>query len=766
MPVPYTDGLNSVSPTCRVLSDVPTMPLRLCRALFVFLAIVPWSPIYRPWLLRGNWEPLATAQSAETMPGLVAHITLPDGSNVARVDPICDWQWNNPHEYDQRLSIIQATNHIVWRGAVDVKASGKYQLALFASGGNVTVSLDGQPLLSGRTVQPELLKGPEQELSLGYHAIEIDYSGSEPAGQAKLVWRGPGFQWEPLNERYLTHAADQHPGDQFERGQLLARGLRCDACHGTGPNELAATPLAAPDLTALKGNLDRDWLVKWLVSDSSKSTASDELRDDEVVRRMPHFAMSGQDAFDIAEALLKGSSNADKFQPSRDYESKENKPKGKDKKAARTKPDAAEGRTILLTRGCIACHALSSDEIGVRDEDDEAVYAAEARRDYLIYQLFSGGELSGIAAKRPSDFFSRWLAKPESISATHRMPQASLTDLERDDVSLYLSSLQPKEAIEAPSLKGDAQRGAKLLVNHRCGACHTLPKTLTSPPVRKTPLDKSSRWDTGCLTSADATKSIPGFQLTEGQRQALKNYWTSVVGPKANNGNNDGSNGVDKASRRNSADLLLAESNCFGCHARQNHVGLMPRAMQVISKQRDLAARLPAMLPPSLNGVGDKLHEAALAESIARNSAPHRPWLDVRMPKYPFSPEQVKSLVDSLVARDRLPTLEQVDKQPLPDDVVTRSAAGRLVTSDGFGCQSCHQIGDQPSPTVALGARGTDLTMLGKRIRQSWFDRWVRNSCPHRAAHGDAGYSIARTWRLGQRRQSTTGCRLGHAEHA
>ncbi len=97
------------------------------------------------------------------------------------------------------------------------------------------------------------------------------------------------------------------------------------------------------------------------------------------------------------------------------------------------------------------------------------------------------------------------------------------------------------------------------------------------------------------------------------------------------------------------------------------------------------------------------------------------------MPQYPFAEDTVRKLVNHLVSTDRLPQFEVTEKAPLADDVVTRAAAGRLVTSDGFGCQSCHKIGKQPSPTVALGARGTDLTMLGKRIRQPWFDRWVRN---------------------------------------
>jgi hypothetical protein len=56
-----------------------------------------------------------------------------------------------------------------------------------------------------------------------------------------------------------------------------------------------------------------------------------------------------------------------------------------------------------------------------------------------------------------------------------------------------------------------------------------------------------------------------------------------------------------------------------------------------------------------------------------------------------------------------------------------RIAGTRLVTADGFGCTSCHQIGQTVPQKVALNARGTDLSLLGTRIRREWYDRWVRN---------------------------------------
>ncbi len=55
------------------------------------------------------------------------------------------------------------------------------------------------------------------------------------------------------------------------------------------------------------------------------------------------------------------------------------------------------------------------------------------------------------------------------------------------------------------------------------------------------------------------------------------------------------------------------------------------------------------------------------------------------------------------------------------------ASGARLVTADGFGCTSCHKIGEWTPKKVALNARGTELSVLGDRMRKPWFDRWVRN---------------------------------------
>ncbi len=77
------------------------------------------------------------------------------------------------------------------------------------------------------------------------------------------------------------------------------------------------------------------------------------------------------------------------------------------------------------------------------------------------------------------------------------------------------------------------------------------------------------------------------------------------------------------------------------------------------------------------------------------------------MPEYRFNAEQMKAIVADLVAHDRIPERSVVEPK-LPSDKATELASARLVTSEGFGCQSCHKIGSSEPQKVAIHAQGTD----------------------------------------------------------
>ncbi len=384
----------------------------------------------------------------------------------------------------------------------------------------------------------------------------------------------------------------------------------------------------------------------------------------------------------------------------------------------------------VASRGCTACHSDSKLGIGVIDEEDEAAYLPHNRLSSLGRDLFDGGDLANIANKRPDSFFVQWLKDSRAINPTSRMPQPELSDLEVNDIALYLKTRKSSEAIAPIPANlltgGDVSRGLKLIESLRCRSCHTSSDTSKgSSSKTETPrlaLTGSSNWQTNCLDQPDPKKNIPGFGLTSQQRGELKTYFASVAKSEPSRKTDQ----AEKSLSNRQIAMSLVENNCTGCHARDWESGNLKRAMQAIAHQPDLAPKLAALLPPALSGVGDKLKDQALIDSIRRKGTARRPWLEVRMPHYQFPELQLDQLVSHLVASDRIPERQLPAKEHV-DDLATRAAVGRLVTSDGFGCQSCHQIGSQLPPTVALNARGTDLTMLGDRVRQQWFDRWVRN---------------------------------------
>ncbi len=675
---------------------------------------------------------------------------------------------------------------VTWKGHLWARDNGTFRLQMFMAG-EVQVSLAGKLLLDARCDAPQWFECAPIELNFGYHPLQIDFRPTaSPTAQLGLYWSGPAFALEPIGSHFLFHATEGAPQDHFQMGQLLDRGLRCTACHHRPsvasqaklPNggSLAeassaghmAEHLSAPALTQLRGNLRPEWLVKQLTqpatglasqttaSNPDDSAASPAAEEGGSSHHLPAFEMTETEAQDIVAALWQASLQPEKLRSLESELVEANKKRPKKAPKLRTKGDVAQGELTFVSIGCLACHQVG--ELGQSGELDR--------------KLFGGGDLSEIHRKRPSDFFRRWLDAPARVNADHRMPDFELTPLEQLDLASYLASLDkeasnhkepttdrneandlkaPQDADSPVAIAGDAARGAKLLTAYRCGSCHQLPEKLAAP-LDTSLLTAASRWDDGCLQDAQPSEHRPGFGLNPTQRAALQAYWNEPT---------------PWALSADRGEALLRENNCIACHARDNHPGIKQQLPEIVAAVPELAPRLSALAPPSLTAIGDKLYEHALRASITRTSLPLRPWLDVRMPRFTFSESQLQSLTQSLIEHDRIPPMNgsaeagaaaaggerpgdslapelpsELTREPpqkvadqdsaaptdsLLADAVNQMAAARLVTAEGFGCQSCHAIGAVEAPKVDLNARGTNLAMLGERLRPSWFQRWVRN---------------------------------------
>ncbi|HEV7223784.1 MAG TPA: c-type cytochrome, partial [Pirellulales bacterium] len=637
-------------------------------------------------------------------PGLVARYVGADGVGHERRDETVQFAWAN-RSPDARLPPGEFS--ATWSGRLFTIAPGEYRLRVHAAGA-VQLKLAGQTLLDESAAEPRWLAAQPVKLEYGYHALEVAYGATGDAPQIGLYWSGPQFQLEPVPAWHLFHEPQAAPDERFAQGQLLARALRCGACHEI-PGE--QTPLAAPELTHLAGNLSRTWLIEWLkhpqhdgraggvsplVNDASLNGAPS---DEAPPRRMPRFDLAAGEAETIAEYLLDRSQPPP---PDAAPTTKSKKPAG-----AKGRPpksvDSKAGEALFETLGCLACHRQG--ELGVSG-------------------LFGGGDLSQIAAKRPAGFFLRWLEDPASINPAHRMPVFKLADEERADLAAYLATLGAAAGKTNLASKGNLEPGTRnqerpkqsaqqMLESYRCTACHALPSGDPKKPKLLPPLDANSNWRSSCLDRPDRATRRPAYSLSPAQRAALEQYFREL--PK----------------RREAAPLdgrfVLAERNCLACHARGLSPGIAGHVERLAQARPELAPILASLTPPALSGVGDKLHNEALAAAILLKQPPLRPWLAVRMPRFDLDDEEMRALIEHFVSSDRIPEPPDSEAATAATDPALAVAGSRLVTSDGFGCTSCHQIGKSLPVKVAPAAHGTDLSLAGKRIRRAWYDRWVRN---------------------------------------
>jgi cbb3-type cytochrome oxidase cytochrome c subunit len=610
-------------------------------------------------------------------PGLVARYSGADGARHSRLEPELAHAWNsNPP--DRRLPPGPFTAR--YQGRLWVQSPGEHRLRVYAAGA-VRLSLAGKLLIDAHAPEPAWLDAAPVDLPFGFHPLEIEYRRNDENARLSLYWQGPQFGLEPVAARWLLHDAGQTPPDDFERGEQLVRALRCAACHDL-PGEPDA--IRAPALDALAGNLSRAWFIEWL--STADSTAG---------RRMPHFGYTADEAAAMADTLLAASLPL-AAQPE-DRPAKSPKRKRKDAADEPPPPSVAAGQTLFRTTGCLACH-----RVGELGSDG----------------LFGGGDLAHVADKRPADFFARWLARPESVNRDHRMPVFASADHELASLSLYLESLGGSRTSVTKTADG-SHDGVRLIREGRCSACHTLPRSLEMPAApKRTKLAAAAvaRAQDNCLGEPEGARHRPGFRLDERERRAIEAF---VAGIQR----------VPDAPVVHTGRQILSEHNCLACHARGSSPGLAARLPALGDADVSLRDRLPALQPPALFGVGDKLHDEALNAAI-RAPERRRPWLDVRMPKYALADDEATALVAYFVETDRIPPHDDV---PSPDATASHPASAldaagpRLVTADGFGCTSCHAIGEWAPQKVALNAHGADLSQLGQRIRREWFERWVRN---------------------------------------
>lgn len=341
---------------------------------------------------------------------------------------------------------IAAEFEALWSGKLTILRNGDY--AFDAGGAEIA--------LGGKVVSELALK-----LTAGSIPIAVRYRRLPGEAQLQLLWKGPGFEWEPLPNQLLSHEESLSENEILvNEGRRLASESGCINCHASGSTSIARR--AAPDLNGIGSRRNQAWLFAWM--DDPRAVRGDAA--------MP-VMLSKAERRDIARYLTTLSGPAapemDAKLPSRQREF---------------------GSTLFQTLGCVACHHRG------------------------------GVSLAGAGSKMPFGELVAYLKDPARYDPGGRMPSLALNPEEALAVAAHLDKTFSDKNLVGPSEGGDAAKGKALVASSGCLNCHSA--DLDSEYEQPAPLAKLSPRQ-GCLADEPAGRA-PRYRFTAEQRTALNAF--------------------------------------------------------------------------------------------------------------------------------------------------------------------------------------------------------------------------------------------------
>lgn len=511
--------------------------------------------------------------------------------------------------------------------------------------------------------------------------------------------------------------SNKHPLAEPQVGEVLLNELRCTACHADNSRPPRLAERVAPDLLEVGARIAPDFLRRFIASPSQThaGTLMPDLLASEAAAERERIAMA------LTHFLVAQSKHAFKQTPGSDS-------------------DAAVGKTLFHSVGCIACHSP-------RDEDGK-----EVTREGVVV-------LGHLSAKYSPISLGDFLFQPTRIRPSGRMPDMKLTQDEAKSISAYL--LRGVETQAAP-IEPQAElvvEGKKHFQRFNCAACHKVGDLPAQPaPLALSQLDTAR----GCL--AKNPGKAPRFDLTDDQIRAIQAA-LAVKEPVH--------------SDKTLVAMTTTTFNCIACHVRDEYGGISAdRNLLFTTTEKNLGDT--ARIPPPLTLVGAKLHTVSLKRMLF-DADSVRPYMLTRMPQY--GEPNLRQLPDLLA---RLDKIEEV-ALPIPNsggrnekeralEKELRAAGRELMGDRGLSCVACHNFNGKPS----LANKGIDMMTFYQRLKPSWFYHFVRNPIAYRpgivmpfswpggvAAHktilnGDADLQIQAIWyflSLGTSAQDPSGIR-------
>jgi cytochrome c551/c552 len=530
-----------------------------------------------------------------------------------------------------------------------------------------------------------------------------------------------------------------------------------------------------PNLKDVRLKLNKNWIPVWLKKPS----------DFRPTTKMPDFRLS-DDQVKAISAYLWQSAFTDSL------------PKHKP-------GNAAHGRELFETRGCLACHSIGEGDqlqggtfaanltrVGEKDNFDYLVRwvhnARERTRPYCLFEKKDIGPEDYAKKGLPFVFDLKHSRCPNDghelqVQNMTVMPSLRLSPQDAEDVASYLVTLKRQEPssyssasfIDDPNLKAE---GKKWIRHFGCAGCHEISgledegrigTELTvegSKPIERldfallteaaergghepiTDLDDLARlpegpakapwydhkgffehklaepdiWDQGKIKPELEKLRMPNLHLSKEQIRSLTTF---LMGSQESS--------LPASYQYRPLDYrrdiqegwwIIKKYNCMGCHQ------LIPgQKTSLMTMTRYQGADGQEQLPPKLLTEGARvdpqwllqfLSNPALSEhDTNRNGV--RSYLQVRMPAFSFSENELGKLVRFFQALSRQPLPYVPETVPVLSAKETEMARS-LFSSPAAPCLKCHATGD---PAHDRTATAPNFLQAKGRLKADWVERWI-----------------------------------------
>jgi mono/diheme cytochrome c family protein len=558
---------------------------------------------------------------------------------------------------------------------------------------------------------------------------------------------------------YRCHSDEANFPDspRLDAGMRLVEGLGCWGCHRIDGLEKQHIPKVGPSLEKVASKVSREWTTRWVMNPAAFRPNT----------KMPSFFylenfvnVSGPKTPTVAQKKMDEDGrveNSTMINAIVSYIYDRARPA--EVPAVAGKGDAVHGAKLIAERGCFGCHIIDPN----------------AQRDLVgTYRQF-GPNLVGVGSKASRDWIYHWIRNPKEWNPDTKMPNLRLTHEDALDIAEYLSTLKATAGFEQTALpktdektldqialyfemstktlfdaKADLAKmdlhgkevyaGKNLIAHYGCYACHAIPGFEDAKPIGTELTEEGSKavhrldfgfihlphtrqdwfWTklhTPRIFDRDRARGweeklrMPNFRFSE---RELDQAVTAVLGFQQLNA---ASNVVKELSPREAAiergRRLVKDHNCQGCHVIEGVGGSF----------RSLVAD-PSLAPPIIQGEGAKVQSDWLFSFLqAPKTGQIRPWLEVHMPTFGLSDQELNDVTRYFASLDR------AEYPFLIADYTTTTAswqAGKKVF-ELLKCAQCHprSAEDFNRPGVDKASLAPNLQMAETRLRHNWINSWI-----------------------------------------